>query len=41
MIEYSVYNGDGTVLLKFFGDEIVSDSAKVFMRLRVEVNSLD
>ena len=41
LVEPPVDNGDGTVLLKVFGDKLVSDSTKEFMRLRVQVNPLD
>ena len=41
LVEAPVDNGDGTVVLRVFGDTLVSDSEKTFMRLRVQVDSLN
>ena len=41
LVEAPIDNGDGTVVLRVFGDRLVSDSEKTFMRLRVQVDSLN
>ena len=41
LVEPPIDNGDGTVVLSVFGDTLVSDSEKTFMRLRVQVDSLN
>ena len=41
LVEAPIDNGDGTVVLRVFGDTLVSDSEKTFMRLRVQVDSLN
>ncbi|MDA8969837.1 hypothetical protein N9F52_02815, partial [Akkermansiaceae bacterium] len=41
LVEAPIDNGDGTVVLRIFGDTLVSDSEKTFMRLRVQVDSLN